>query len=462
MQHAAAYLQKEDTILALSTPPGVGALALIRLSGKEALRACDAIFYGKKLAEQASHTLHFGQIRRKDGQVLDEVVVGLYRGPRSYTREDTLEISCHASEYIIQELMQLLLDQGLRLAEPGEFTQRAFLNGQLDLAQAEAVADLIASNSARSHELAMQQMRGGYSEQIRSLREQFIKLAALLELELDFSEEDVEFADRTELKRQLAALSQLVDSLLDSFRLGNAIKNGVPVAIAGRPNAGKSTLLNALLQDDKALVSDIPGTTRDSIEDERIIEGIRFRFIDTAGLRNTEDVVEQMGIARSKEKIAASSLLLYLFDASQTSPELLEAEIQEVKAFNTPYLLLGNKLDLLSREQSAEFESFENLLLISALEQAELDQLEKALLRHVQEAVPSEQSVIVSNLRHYESLQNTQRALQLVEEAMAQGLSTELVASDIREAVYHLGSITGEVTNEDLLDFIFREFCIGK
>ncbi len=460
MQNTDAFLQRKDTIVALSTPPGIGALGLIRLSGSKAIEISQRIF-SKNILEVKANTAHFGMILGKEKEVIDEVVLTIFRAPRSFTKEDTVEISCHGSSYILQQVLQLLLENGARLAQAGEFTQRAYLNGQMDLAQAEAIADLIASESKAAHQMAMQQMRGGFSNKIKDLRENFIRLAALLELELDFAEEDVEFADRTELKAQVSELSTALRLMIDSFALGNALKNGVPVAIVGKPNAGKSTLLNALLEEEKALVSNIPGTTRDAIEDEKIIQGIRFRFIDTAGLRETDDLVEQMGVARTLSKMQTAQIILYLFDAEAESQQEV---ITQVQAFQAEYpeailLVVANKLDLFARYGLFMPEDILSCA-ISAQEKTGLENLTQILYDSVAQQQVSD--VIVSNLRHYESLQAALKALQNVQESLELGISTELIASDIREANYHLGSITGEITHEDLLEHIFSKFCIGK
>lgn len=455
-------LRKQDTIVALSTPPGVGALALIRLSGKESIVLCQQIFKGKDLREAQGHSAHFGSIIDESGKLIDEVVLTVFRSPRSFTKEDVVEISCHGSDYIIQQIIQLLLVKGARLALPGEFSQRAYLNGQMDLAQAEAIADLIASDSEAAHKVAMQQMRGGYSQQIKTLREDFIRLAALLELELDFSEEDVEFANRDDLWNQVQALHQAIAEMIQSFTLGNAIKNGVPVAIIGKPNAGKSTLLNALLREERAIVSAIPGTTRDTIEDERVIEGIRFRFIDTAGLRETQDEVESIGIERTRQKMKMASLLLYLFDAAEITWEELQEAIAEIKTYDIPYLLVANKIDLIAEDKRVALSEIEHLLFISALQKENLDNLEKKLAELINLRPLQENQVIVTNLRHYENLKECQAALTQVSQSLQAGLSTELIASDMREAAYFLGQITGEISNDDLLEHIFSKFCIGK
>ena len=453
--------QKNDTIVALSTPPGVGAIALIRVSGQDAITLVNQVFKGKDLTQVASHTLHFGAINSVQGDILDEVLISVFKAPNSFTQENVIEISCHGSPYIIAQILQLLVKLGARMALPGEFTQRAYLNGQMDLAQAEAIADLIASESKMSHQLAMQQMRGGYSQRIIDLREDFIKLAALLELELDFAEEDVEFADRSDLKSQLSQLKIEITQLKDSFQVGNAIKNGIPVAIVGKPNAGKSTLLNALLEDDKAIVSDIPGTTRDSIEDEQIIDGLRFRFIDTAGLRETEDQIEKIGVERTHSKMQSAQIIIYLFDGEAESQQEIFSQVKELRQSHSQakIIIVANKVDLFARYDLFLPEG-EVGCAISAKDKFNLDKLKKLLTESITQV--SNSDIIVTNLRHFESLENTLKALEAVENTLLAGLSTELIASDMREAIYHLGAIVGEVTNEDLLDFIFSKFCIGK
>ncbi|WP_299463886.1 tRNA uridine-5-carboxymethylaminomethyl(34) synthesis GTPase MnmE [uncultured Microscilla sp.] len=458
------FTQKEDTIVALSTPSGAGAIGVIRVSGKDTFAICDQVFYGKTLSEQASHTVHFGTIRNDQGQIIDEVVAALFKAPRSFTKEDVIEISCHGSQYIIQQVIQLLIGKGARLAKAGEFTQRAYLNGRMDLAQAEAIADLIASDSKAAHQVAMKQMRGGFSKKIEQLREEFTKLAALLELELDFSEEDVEFANRDEMQRQLNHLKAAVTDMAQSFALGNAIKNGVPVAIVGKPNAGKSTLLNALLQEEKAIVSAIPGTTRDSIEDEVVLEGIRFRFIDTAGLRETADEVESIGIARAFAKMKESQILLYMFDAVAEKREDWQTQVSQLQADHpdTKVIVVANKIDEYARFDLALPDGVIGCG-ISAKEHQGIDRLQQLLIEAVQaHQLSNQDQVIVTNLRHYEALQDTLKALAQVQQTLDLGLSTEMVASDIRTAIYHLGEITGQISNNDLLEFIFSKFCIGK
>ncbi|AMM52144.1 tRNA modification GTPase MnmE [Rufibacter sp. DG15C] len=452
----------KDTIIALATAAGHGAIAIIRLSGPEAISIVNGVFKGKNLHNQPSHTLHFGTIREED-KILDEVVVSLFKAPASYTKEDVVEVSCHGSPYITEQLLKLFLRKGARLAEPGEFTKRAFLNGQFDLAQAEAVADLIASDSALTHQVAMKQMRGGFSQEIKALRVQLIHFASMVELELDFSEEDVEFADRSALRRLITTLQQLVADLLKSFEMGNVLKNGVPTVIAGKPNAGKSTLLNALLNEEKAIVSDIPGTTRDVIEDEAQVGGIRFRFIDTAGLRETQDTVEAIGVARTKEQLQKASLVLYLFDVTTTTPAELKEEIEALQLPQVPYLLIANKKDLATPAQLESFAGFENLVYLSAGTKDGLRELEQALLEVVNanEALTSDRT-IVTNLRHFQSLQKTATALQEVLHGLDTGLTGDWLAADIRRCLFYLGEITGDITTDDLLDNIFTKFCIGK
>lgn len=457
-------LSLTDTIVALSTPPGAGAIALVRLSGPAAIALTDTVFAGKRLRDQPSHTLHVGTIR--DGErILDEVVVSLFRGPHSYTREDVVEISTHGSDYIVQEVLALLLRRGARLAQAGEFTKRAFLHGAFDLAQAEAVADLIAADSALSHQVALRQMRGGFSQELKELRGRLVQFAALLELELDFGEEDVEFADRTGLVQLLQEVQQLVRRLLRSFELGNVIKNGVTTVIAGRPNAGKSTLLNALLNEDRAIVSDVAGTTRDLIEDEVSIEGIRFRFVDTAGLRDTTDVVEAIGVERTLKRVQQAALVVYLFDISTTTLAQLQAEIE---ALNLPagvgVLAVGNKRDIAPDPELDAFQDQPDTLLIAASRGDGLDELRQELLRRARlEGLDrTGNSTIVTNLRHAQSLEQANQHLDSVLVGLSTGAGTELLAADLRHALAALGQITGEISNDDLLTSIFTQFCIGK
>ncbi|MCX2741472.1 tRNA uridine-5-carboxymethylaminomethyl(34) synthesis GTPase MnmE [Pontibacter anaerobius] len=451
-----------DTIVAVATAPGTGAIAVIRLSGPEAIAITNSVFKGKDLTKQASHTIHFGTIR-DEGKVLDEVLASLFVAPHSYTKENVVEISCHGSDFIVQQIVKLLLKKGARLANAGEFTKRAFLNGQFDLAQAEAVADLISSDSALSHEVAMKQMRGGFSQEIKRLRAELVHFASMIELELDFGEEDVEFADRDQLRSLILNIQSIIRELLKSFELGNVIKNGVPTVIVGKPNAGKSTLLNKLLNEEKAIVSDVPGTTRDFIEDEINIEGITFRFIDTAGLRETTDKVEAIGVERTMQKLSQSSLIIYLFDITEVTAEEVQAELDRLNPKKLPIVAVANKIDQASPEKLAAFASIENLVQISAAEGANLDDLKQALVTKVNLGKLNTQSqTIVTNLRHVNSLNKTYEALDDVLNGIGLGMSGDLVAADIRRALYSLGEITGEITTDDLLDNIFTKFCIGK
>jgi tRNA modification GTPase len=461
-----------DTIVALSTPPGVGALAVVRLSGPQAVAITQALFSKKNLAAQPGHTLHYGTLRDPEsGQILDEVVAALYRAPRSYTREDVVEFSGHGSDFIVRQVLGALLRQGARLAEAGEFTKRAFLNGALDLAQAEAVADLIAADSAMSHQVALNQLRGGFSDELRDLRAQLIKFAALLELELDFGEEDVEFADRTGLTLLLGEVQGVVSGLLRSFELGNVIKNGITTVIAGRPNAGKSTLLNALLREERAIVSAIPGTTRDFIEDEVSIDGLRFRFVDTAGLRdNPADEVEAIGVQRTRQRIGQAALLLYLFDLTNMTPAEVQADLAEFTAAHPklPVLLVGNKQDAATPEQLAAFTQLKAqnpaFLTISAGQRLGLEELQEALLSQVRGAglATSGTATIVTNVRHARALEAAAQHLAAVQQGLATGRGTELLAADLRHALGALGEITGDISTDDLLTSIFTQFCIGK
>ncbi|MBX0335466.1 tRNA uridine-5-carboxymethylaminomethyl(34) synthesis GTPase MnmE [Pontibacter sp. HSC-14F20] len=451
-----------DTIAAVATASGTGAIAVIRLSGPEAITITNSVFKGKDLTKQPSHTIHLGTLRDGD-KIIDEVLVSLFVGPHSYTKENVVEISCHGSDFIVQQIMQLLLKKGTRLANAGEFTKRAFLNGQFDLAQAEAVADLIASDSALSHEVAMKQMRGGFSQEIKRLRSELVHFASMIELELDFGEEDVEFADRNQLRTLILNIQQIIRELLKSFELGNVIKNGVPTVIVGKPNAGKSTLLNKLLNEEKAIVSDVPGTTRDFIEDEINIGGVTFRFIDTAGLRETTDKVEAIGVERTMQKLSQSSLIIYLFDITTTTPEELLSELEVLNPKNLPFLPVANKIDQATPDKLAAFEGIEGLVQISAAEGAHLEDLKQALVDKVNLGkLNTQQQTIVTNLRHVDSLNKTCEALDDVLNGIGSGMSGDLVAADIRRALYSLGEITGEITTDDLLDNIFTKFCIGK
>ena len=452
----------DDTIVAVATAPGLGAIAVIRLSGPDTYAICNSLFPAKDLTQQASHTLHFGSIV-SEGRVIDEVVVSLYKGPRSYTGEDVIEISCHGSPYIQQQIIDATIRSGARLAKPGEFTQRAFLNGKLDLTQAESVADLIASNSAASHQTAMQQMRGGFSRELHALREQLITFSALIELELDFSQEDVEFADRTGLYALVSNATGVLQHLIDSFRMGNVIKNGVNTAIVGKPNAGKSTLLNTLLNENRAIVSDIAGTTRDTIEEVLNIEGILFRLIDTAGIRESLDTIESIGVQKTMEKIKEAGVVVYLFDVNELSATDIRKQIGAFETDNINYLLVGNKTDITGETAiHTKFSGIPDILFISAKNHAHIQDLKDALVRKVIAGDVNTEDTIVTNARHYAALQEVLKSLQDVKLGMDNGLPGDLLALDIRLCLHYLGEITGEVTNEDRLDYIFSKFCIGK
>ncbi|MGV3761176.1 tRNA uridine-5-carboxymethylaminomethyl(34) synthesis GTPase MnmE [Parapedobacter sp.] len=450
----------EDTIVALATATGNGAIAVIRVSGPAAITLVNRLFKGKDLAQQPSHTLHFGTIRDGD-EVLDEVLVSLFIGPNSYTGENSVELSTHNSRFIIERVIQLLVKAGARPAQPGEFTLRAFLNGKMDLSQAEAVADLIASNSAASHQVAMQQMRGGFSTMLKQLREQLIHFASLIELELDFSEEDVEFADREQLKNLILEINTVVHRLISSFEQGNVLKNGVPVVIAGKPNVGKSTLLNTLLNEERAIVSDIAGTTRDTIEDEINIHGVSFRFIDTAGIRDTMDIIEAKGVERTREKMRQARLIIYLADPQQDDKEEINSQIAEVGALGVPYVVVVNKTDLLTQTHKEALADIKPLF-ISAKNNVGVEELKDELLRKVNLHHLDGDDVLVTNIRHVEALQKTAESLEKVLGGIDNPVTSDFLAMDIRQALHHLGEITGSVSTDDLLDNIFSKFCIGK
>ncbi len=491
--------QLDDTIVALSTPAGEGAIGVIRLSGSEAISLVNGQFQGKDLSQQGSHTAHFGQIVDWDNKLLDEVVVTVFKGPNSYTGEDVVEVSCHGSPYIIQRLLELLTRGPARLAQPGEFTMRAFLNGKMDLSQAEGVADLIASRSASTHRIALQQMRGGVSKEIQSLRQKLLDFASLIELELDFGEEDVEFADRKELKNLVAGIRDLIAKLIQSFQLGNAIKNGVNTVIAGRPNAGKSTLLNALLQEDRAIVSDIAGTTRDTIEEVLNIQGVDFRLIDTAGIRDAADTIEAMGVERTLEKIRQSAVLVYVFDVILTQPSDVQADLEKLVTEDMQLLIVANKMDLNPYTKFSDYfpkadgeederretrderrlalsvegleeplavsrgpYTVENWVPVSAINEMNIEFLKEKLYEVALSQGLSAEGVIFTNARHVEALQRADQDLEGVLEGLSSGIPSDLVALDIRVAMQHLGEITGEVSTDDLLGNIFGRFCIGK
>lgn len=452
-----------DTIVALATPPGIGAIGVIRLSGKQAFGIVNKLFPSKDLVLQASHTLHVGYLVNNH-EVLDEVVVSLFKTPRSYTGEDVVEISCHGSPYIHQQVLDACIEKGARLAKPGEFTQRAFLNGKLDLSQAEAVADLIASNTSASHKTAINNIRGKFSEALKDLREQLIKFSALIELELDFSQEDVEFADRSQLKKLVSDAMHQTEILVRSFKLGNVIKNGVSVAIVGKPNAGKSTLLNAMLKEDRAIVSDIPGTTRDTIEEVINLDGILFRLIDTAGIRNhSQDVIESFGIEKSLQKMKQADIVLYLFDVNEMSAEELKLIAKDMHQQNINCLLVGNKIDQQNEiEMRRKFAEVGRVIFISARNNLHLEVVNERMIDFVLKEAVSNENVIVTNARHYHSLVQVNEALNDVVNGLERRIPGDLLALDIRRSLQYLGEITGEITNEDQLDYIFSKFCIGK
>ena len=462
----------QDSIVALATPSGAGAIAVIRISGEAAIAIGASVFRsvkGKDLLKQKSHTLHLGHIH--DGEkILDEVLISIFKGPNSYTGENTVEISCHGSTFIQQQIIQLLLRKGCRMANAGEFTLRAFLNGKLDLSQAEAVADLISSDNEASHQIAMQQMRGGFSNEIAQLRQELLNFASLIELELDFAEEDVEFADRTQFRELINRIEFVLKRLIDSFAVGNVIKNGIPVAIVGEPNVGKSTLLNALLNEERAIVSDIAGTTRDTIEDELVIDGIGFRFIDTAGIRETQDVVESIGIKKTFEKIGQAQVVVYLIDNGQLVTDngrITEIKLEIEKIKNQfplkPLIVIGNKVDKLDQAQIENLKSeIPDILLISAKQNIGVEDLKNTLLSFVNTGALRNNETIVTNSRHYDSLLKALEEIQKVNYGLQTNLSSDLMAIDIKEALYQFGLITGQVTNDELLGNIFANFCIGK
>lgn len=453
----------DDTIVALSTPPGVGAIGVIRLSGPEAISISEKILPGLNLSSEESHTLHFGVIK-EGSEVLDEVIAGLFKAPHSFTREDVVEISCHGSPYILQKVIQLILGKGARLAKPGEFTMRAFLNGRFDLSQAEAVGDLIASETQAAHHLALNQMRGGFSGELKKLREELVHFASLIELELDFSEEDVEFANRPQLIHLLQKMQVKIKTLCESFRMGNVLKNGVSVVIAGRPNAGKSTLLNVLLNEERAIVSEIPGTTRDTIEETLVINGIAFRLTDTAGIRKAVDIIEKKGVERTMQKIEQASIVIYLFDADEMKSIEVEEDLSRLKKnSDTPVLVIANKVDLdEEKNYRKKFNAIKNMNFVSAKNGRGIDALKTSLYETAIEGRNIQEGIILSNARHYEALEATLQNLQTAQAGIENKLSGELVASDIRSALNHLGEITGEITTDDLLGNIFGKFCIGK
>jgi len=478
--------QLSDTIVALATPPGVGAIGVIRLSGPKALSIVQSVFKGKDLTKQPGHTAHFGALLTDDGEVLDEVLVTVFKAPNSYTGKDTAEVSCHGSPYILQKAIELFISKGARMAQPGEFTLRAFLNGKMDLSQAEAVADLIAASSAASHKVAMRQMRGGFGKQIQQLRQQLIDFASLIELELDFSEEDVEFANRDQLRKLVKEILNLLDELIRSFRLGNVIRRGVPTVIAGRPNAGKSTLLNALLAEERAIVSEMPGTTRDTIEEVLNINGVEFRLIDTAGIREAQDQIEAIGVEKTMEKVRQATLLVYVFDVGNTKLDEVLSDLEKLRSDEMQLLVVCNKMDtdphfkpewLTNPTDPTIPDYFFNegkrplhpssliphpcIITLSALHGMNIPYLREKLYEMVM-AGGSLESPVVTNTRHLEALEKAADSLRDVLKGMDQGITSDFIAMDIRRALTYLGEITGEVGVEDLLGNIFSRFCIGK
>lgn len=475
MNHSKIIAGNTDTICALATPPGTSAISVIRLSGEQSIYICNRIFTpaNKKnsLIRAKSHTLHFGRIMNEN-DILDEVLVSIFRKPNSYTGEDAVEISCHGSPYIQQKIIELLLQNEARLAKPGEFTLRAFLNGKFDLSQAEAVADLIASNSKTSHDLALEQMRGTFSSTIKKMRNELLNFASLIELELDFSEEDVEFADRNKLQQLLNSLKQEIHKLLESFSFGQVLKQGIPVAIVGEPNVGKSTLLNAILNEERAIVSEIAGTTRDTIEDTIVLKGVSFRFIDTAGLRDSSDTIETMGIERTYEKIDQAKIILFVFDVSNTSCVEIRHKLKEFKqhirhlpngeAREKKFILIANKTDQLIESPEGFKKMVEmECLFVSAKRKENINLILENLSDYV-ESETIQDSTVISNTRHFEALSKTLESIEHIENGFRENIPSDLVAIDIRQALYHLGEITGEITTDEILGNIFGKFCIGK
>ena len=460
---------RQNTICAVSTPAGMGGIAVIRVSGSDSFAVCDKIFrakHGKKLQTQPQYSVVYGNIVDTDGgDIIDDVLISVFRAPHSFTAEDTVEISCHGSLYIQQKIMQLLINNGCRAAQPGEFTMRAFVNGKIDLSQAEAVADLIASTSKAMHKMAIDQMRGGFSVELQKLRGQLLDFVSLIELELDFSEEDVEFADRRKLRVLAVNIEQHISKLADSFSVGNVLKNGVPVALVGKTNVGKSTLLNVLLNEEKAIVSDIHGTTRDTIEDSVAIDGIVFRFIDTAGIRDTEDEVENLGIRRTFQKIDAAAIVLWLVDATEISDIMTDIVPEDIDRSKT--VLVVNKSDMVSADRQKHIGDIVDTtglkaIFISAKRRTNIDLLQKLLVDTVQLNKTDTDTVIVNNVRHYEALVNARQAIVRVVEGLDTQISGDLLSQDIRECMHYLGEITGQISTDEILGNIFSKFCIGK
>lgn len=456
-------IQTGDTIASIATPQGVGALGIIRISGKEAIQLCNQVFEGKNITKVSSHTLHYGYIK-KGNKVIDEVMVSVFKAPKSYTKENMVEISCHGSPYIQQQILQVLIRKGARLATRGEFTMRAFLNGRLDLSQAEAVADLIYADNEGAHKLALHQMREGYSKQIETLRQQLIDFAALVELELDFSEEHVEFADKAKLKKTVKTILNVIGGLVDSFTLGNVVKNGVNTVIAGRPNAGKSTLMNALVNEEKAIVSDVPGTTRDALEEVINIDGIAYRLIDTAGIRDATDKIEAIGVQKTMQKIQQATILIYLFDASGLGLTELKKDLKNLERKGLIVMVVANKVDQLGLKKArGKYNALkQDVIYISSKEGTNLDKLKKQLTSLVNIGKVKPDQTVVTNARHYEALVKSKDALCAVLDGLSNSISGDLLALDIRNALHHLGLITGSIVPDDVLDSVFGRFCIGK
>ncbi|MBP7497056.1 MAG: tRNA uridine-5-carboxymethylaminomethyl(34) synthesis GTPase MnmE [Bacteroidales bacterium] len=463
-------MDNKTTIVAIATAPGQSAIAVIRLSGADAFKIISKIFVAagkdKSIESMTTHSLHYGSIADKENTI-DNVLISIFRTPHSYTGEDLIEISCHGSVFIQQKILELLIDNGACLAKPGEFTMRAFLNKKMDLAQAEAVADLIASSNRASHKLAILQMRGGFSAKIKELRKQLLDFASLIELEMDFSEEDVEFANRTELKSFIINIKEEICKLVDSFKLGNVIKYGIPVAIIGKPNVGKSTLLNALLNEEKAIVSEIPGTTRDAIEDTIIIEGLAFRFIDTAGLRNSNDKIETFGIEKTYQKIEQAKIILFVFDITQTKVDDVLKEIQELKTKTDLsakiIIVVANKTDelIVTPRSFSKLIDMETIF-ISAKRRENINLISESLLNSVKRDILKQDELIISNARHYEALTKANVAVDNILSAIESGKTNDLIASDMHTALHYLGEITGEISSAEILNNIFNNFCIGK
>ncbi len=444
-----------DNICAISSPPGTGGISVLRISGNKSIQLVNNIF-SKNISNAKGYSLHFGTIK-ENNEVVDDVILSLFRGPNSFTGEDTIEISCHGSQFIQNKILQLLIKNGCRMASAGEFSQRAFYNGKMDLSQTEAIADLIHAQSESSHKMAMNQMKGGFTKELNQLRASLIEFASLVELELDFSEEDVEFADRTQLKSLIDKLSIHLNDLIESFKYGNAIKNGVQTALIGMPNAGKSTLLNGLLNENRAIVSDIPGTTRDTIEETLTIDRILYRFVDTAGIRNASDSIEKMGVEKTYEKIKSSSIVIYLYDVSNNNQEDAKKQLKELDDLDIPIVKIANKAD-----QSTNSPINSNDLVISALNKEDILKLKETISSVFSKIKPDYEGTIVSNARHFEALSNALNDIKKCEEGLQNQISGDLLAMDIRQALYHLGTITGEITNDELLGNIFANFCIGK